>query len=132
MSNQIWDWFPFPPIFAFTSIKKCRKFVRNKFGKRFERKGVNGTCWVYHHPDCGEISCVVYLNCKDERPSRKYAILAHECCHVADAFFENIKEEEIGEETYAYTVQAAMLACIEQIGEEWFTETPQTSNSSSE
>lgn len=118
MSNiQPWDYFPLIPVYAFTSKKKARRFVKEKTGLEYTVTGKNGQCTWY---DNGKVGfCVVRLDCKNKSQAQKYGILAHECVHYAQYFAEHI-DGKLDSETEAYVVQSAMLACIDQIGEEWF------------
>lgn len=122
--SQPWDYYPLLPLFAFTSVKKARKFVKKSTGIDYEF-GIDkdGRCTWYENKENGGF-CVICLPCKGKTTKQKYAILAHECVHYAQYFAEEIGGK-LDDETEAYTMQAAMLACIDQIGEEWFTATPQ-------
>lgn len=126
MSNtQPWDYFPLLPLFAFTDIEKARKKIMKMTGEKYHHTGKSGTFSHYVSKDsCGEFG-IIYLDCDDKPASQKYAILAHECVHYARAVEDSLGAERFEEETEAYIVQSAMLACIDQIGEEWFNVTPQ-------
>lgn len=121
--NQPWDYFPLLPVFAFTSVKKARKFVRQKTGLRFESSGETGVC-VWYDRQNEEGFCVILLKCHDSSATKKYACLAHECTHYAQNVAEHL-DADFDAETQAYVMESAMLACVDQIGEEWFTATPQ-------
>lgn len=116
---QPWDYFPLLPVFAFTSKKKARRFVKKSTGMKYTVTGKNGQCTWYEN-DNGAGFCVIRLDCKNHTPRQRYAILAHECVHYAQYFAESINGK-LDAETDAYVVQSAMIACIDQIGEEWFT-----------
>lgn len=115
--SQPWDYFPLLPLHAFTSLKKARKKVSEITGLRFEPKAASGTLTWYERDDGG--FCVMYLRDNGMTTQQKYAVLAHECVHYAQNFAEFIGTE-LDRETEAYVVQAAMQACIDQIGEVWF------------
>ena len=117
--SQPWDYFPLIPVFAFTSVKKARKFVRNKTGLRFEPSGKQGS-FTWYDRTGAEGFAVILLKCHDSGTTQKYACLAHECTHYAQAYAQSL-DAELDEETQAYVMQSAMLACVDQIGEEWFT-----------
>lgn len=115
--DQPWDYFPLPELHAFTSLKKARKFVKKITGLRFEPSGKQGTFTAYENN--GMKFCVIYLDFSQKISKWRYALLAHECTHYA-RYVEEHFGNQLDEETEAYTVQCAMLACINQIGEEWF------------
>lgn len=125
--SQPWDYFPMIPVFAFTSVKKARKFVKKATGKDYMAGTGSGRCTWYDNGDGG--FCVICLNCKESSSAHKYVTLAHECVHYAQYYGEFVGCRP-DSETEAYLVESAMDACINQIGVEWFTETPQTSKSS--
>ncbi len=117
------DWFPFPEVKAFTSYKKARKYVKRRTGKvlRDPRPlGLDGQCTVIENRERGDVLCVVVLLCEKSGMKGKVGILGHECAHVVRAWLDMMEAESPDEETVAYGIQAAMLSCIEQIGEEWF------------
>lgn len=110
-------------VYAFTSDKKARKFIKKKTGIDFTDLGKNGQC-TWFEMDGGGF-CVILLRVgKKETAKRKYALLAHECVHYAQYHAEAVGTP-LDNETQAYIVQSAMSACIDQLGEEWFSETPQ-------
>lgn len=123
---QPWDYYPLYPVYAFTSVKKARKFVKNITGKRFEPSGKEGTFTFYEHEDGRHKLGIILLKCQDKTTSQKYAVLAHECIHYTQEFAESITGQPLDDESFAYIAQSAMLACIDQIGEEWFTANPTT------
>jgi len=55
----------------------------------------------------------IYAACfnlpKNTSYEQAMAIIAHESCHLADRYFAKLGETEVGEETYAYTVQFISL-----------------------
>ena len=120
---QPWNYFPLMPVFAFTSEKKARKFVKSRTGLRLTSSGKSGTCVGYERDD-GQWFAVILLDCEDSPTPHKYAILAHECVHYSQ-HMEDYMGEKFDSETEAYVIQSAMRACIDQIGEEWFDTTPQ-------
>lgn len=62
----------------------------------------------------GEPVNFVLFECEGDVPlHEQLALLAHEAVHVTDSFFERIGEEEAGNETYAYVVQAACSALFD-------------------
>lgn len=115
--SQPLDYFPLLPVYAFTSKKKARKFVKEKTGLEYTVTENNGQCTLYENGNVG--FCIVLLDCKDKPQAQKYALLAHECVHYSQYFSEHI-DGNLDSETEAYVVQSAMLACIDQIGDEWF------------
>lgn len=128
--SQPWDYFPLFPVYAFTDIKKARKKVKKITGKHYEPSDKAGCFTAYRHDDGVHMFGIIYLNNGESSTARKYAGLAHECVHYARTYADYIGNQ-LDEETEAYVVQCAMLACIDQIGEEWFA-IPQTSKSSEE
>lgn len=129
-NSQPWDYYPLFPIYAFTDIRKARNKVKKITGRRYEPSGKQGSFTEYEH-DGGSLRFgIIYLDCDDETASHKYAVLAHECVHYAQAFEETVTKARLDDETFAYVMQCAMLSCIDQIGGEWFNETQQTSKSS--
>lgn len=124
MSNsQPWHYFPLFPVYAFTSVKKARKFVRQKTGLRFEPKG-HGCFDFYRFTTNDAYSFAIILlrphELTEQSLSQRMALLAHECVHYAQQYAEEV-DTKLDDETEASIVQAVMLACIDQIGEEWFT-----------
>lgn len=128
--RQPWDYFPLFNVYAFTNAKKARKFVKRITGTRFESSGKSGTFNFYRNTECGQSFGVILLQADNESTAQRYSLLAHECVHYARTFAEE-QGMPLDEETEAHVVQCAMLACIDQIGEEWFA-IPQTSKSSEE
>lgn len=126
--SQPWDYFPMIPIYAFTSVKKAQKFVRNRIGVDYEFTGKNGECTWYESIN-GFV--LIVLQCEGSSFAKKLGVLAHECTHYAQFYADGAKTT-LDVETQAYITQAAMSACVDQIGEEWFTAIPQTSKSSEE
>lgn len=124
--SQPWDWFPMIPLYAFTSVKKARKFVKKRIGADYEFTGKNGECTWY---ECDNGFCIIVLQCADYSSAKKHGVLAHECVHYMQ-FYAKCAGTTLDEETEAYITQSAVSACIDQIGEEWFSETQQTSKSS--
>lgn len=120
--SQPWDYFPLLPVFAFTDVSKAKRFVKSKTGIDMKVNGKQGQCTWFDHDDTGGF-VVVLLICDESSATQKYACLAHECVHYAQ-FYADMIDGKLDNETEAYTMQSAMLACVEQIGEEWFTETP--------
>lgn len=124
--SQPWDYFPLFPVYAFTSLKKARKKVKKITGKRYEPSGKQGSFTEYAHDDGVHRFGIILLECEEETTSQKYSVLAHECVHYAQAYEKTVTEtDRLDNETFAYVMQCAMLTCIDQIGEEWFTKTPQ-------
>lgn len=124
VNSQPWDYFPLLTVYAFTSKKKARKFVRKKTGLDYTFIGKSGQC-TFYESDRGGGFCVILLRCDDVSTQQKYAILAHECVHYTQ-YYEESTGGKLDTETAAYATQSAMLACVDQIGEEWFNATPQT------
>ena len=116
--TQPWDYFPIIPIYAFTSLKKARKFIKKKTGCEYTFLGKDGQCTMYKHVS-GANFCLILLNCKDKSTKDKYSVLAHECVHYAQNHAE-YTGAPLDDETEAYIVEAAMLACIDQIGAKYF------------
>lgn len=123
---QPWDLYPLFPVYAFTKLKKARKLVKKYTGLRFEPSGKEGTFTLYECKVPEKRIGIIFLDCDDSKPADKYAALAHECVHYAQAFAETISNTPLDDESFAYVMESAMLACIDQIGEEWFNATPQT------
>lgn len=121
---QPWDFFPLFPVYAFSDLKKCAKFVKKKTGMRFNRDTESGTFELYSNQS-GEKFAVIYIDGTGLRPMQKYAVLAHECVHYMQYYAKDIGQKRLDKETAAYVVQSAMYACTMQIGEEWFNATPQ-------
>lgn len=121
--SQPWDYFPMLELYAFTSKKKLRKFVRKRTGQEPTLMGKNGQCTWYERDGGGFVIILLSVG-KEETAARKYSLLAHECVHYAQYHAEAVGCP-LDNETQAYIVQSAMHACIDQIGEEWFA-TPQT------
>lgn len=121
-NTQPWDIFPLPNLYAFTSLKKARKFVKKITGLRFEPNCKAGSFSAF---ECSSDSsfnkfCVIYLKKeKSNTFSQKCSLLAHECTHYAQ-YVARLMETKFDDETEAYIVDSAMMACIDQIGEEWF------------
>lgn len=120
--SQPWDYFPLLPVYAFTSKKKARKFVKKCTGLDLTTLGKSGQCTWFENDGGGFV--LILLNVKEETAAQRYSILAHECVHYAQYHAEAVGCP-LDNETQAYIVQSAMHACIDQIGEEWFA-TPQT------
>jgi len=114
---QPWDYFPLIPVFAFTDKKKAKKFVKEKTGLKYNDSGKAGSFTWYENPN-GSFA-VILLSCNESSAAQKYACLAHECTHYAQAVAQSM-DTALDEESQAYVMQAAMLACIAQIGEKWF------------
>lgn len=126
MEYQMRDFYPFPKIKAFTSRKKARKYMKKRFGKGFKILDSQGQCIRWDSDATGgEPVCVVILDMKDVLPHRRFALLAHECVHVVEAWLDNMGVEEPDGEQVAYGVQCAMLACIDQIGADKFFKQPE-------
>lgn len=121
--SQPWDYFPLFPVYAFTDLKKARKLVKKITGKRFEPvENKDGTFSLYEHEDKKHKFGVVFLDCENYEIKDKFAVLAHECIHYAQAFSDGASSTPLDDETFAYTAECAMLACIDQIGIDWFCE----------
>lgn len=130
MNDQIWDWFPFPRIHAFSSVKKAKKFVKKRTQGKSSLKWIGKSAQTNYYEGIGvaESFCVLTFDCDDKSAEAKAAMITHECSHLVDHWLEEIGETECGTETRAYALQCAVLATIEQLGEEWLTQ--QTSKSS--
>lgn len=115
---QVWNYLPMPYVRAFTSKKKARKFIKKKTGKEFKWLGKSAQTDAFEN-ERGEVVAVITLCVDDASAAQKAAILAHECSHVLDAWMESIGEDSAGEEVKAYAIQCLMLACLEQLGDEW-------------
>lgn len=118
--SQPWDYFPLYPVYAFTNLKKARKFVKKITGIKYKPSGKNGSFTEYENEDLGDRFGVIYLDCDDVSTQSKYAVLAHECVHYAQSFSKTVSDDPLDDETFAYVVESAMMACVDQIGEEWF------------
>lgn len=116
--SQPWDYFPMLELYAFTSKKKLRKFVRKRTGLEPKLIGNNGQCTWYQTGGGGFVTILLDIP-KAETMVRKVASLAHECVHYAQYHAEAVGTP-LDDETQAYIVQSAMSACIDQIGKEWF------------
>lgn len=114
--TQVGDHFQFIPLYAFTSKKKVRRFVKERTGEEYPITGKHGQCSLYMGADA---FCVILMRNTKHTPSERFALLAHECVHYAQ-YHESEVGCKLDDETEAYLVQAAMRACIDQIGEEWF------------
>lgn len=125
--SQPWDYFPLLPLYAFASEDEARKFVKKKTGKELTVIGKNGQCTWYDHAT--DPFCVIVLTVSNIPAAQRYALIAHECVHYQQYNAEHFGNK-LDPETEAFVVQSAMLACIDQIGEEWLTETQPTSKSS--
>lgn len=121
----MWDWFPFPRIYVFTSKKKARRFIRRKFDHDFNWIGKSAQT-DYFKMGGEESQAVITIPKREMSMSHKIALIAHECSHIVDAWLEDIGEEDAGGEVRAYATQCAVLTVCDKLGEEWFTETQQT------
>lgn len=113
-STQPWHWFPLIPLHVFTSVKRARKFVRNKANLRYEPSKNPGSITLYENDTSRESFAVMNVR-SGPRDAKWFALIAHECVHYAQ-FVENMMDTEFDDETEAYVVQSAMLSALDQLG----------------
>lgn len=125
MACQMWDWFPFPKIVVYTDYSKADKAYRKMFGEDFAL--FPGKCAVVHY--CikdGEVPIAFTFidseKLEDCSLIDKVAIISHEASHIVDNVLEDMSETEVGTETRAYMLQSAVMAIMNQVGEEWLTQ----------
>lgn len=119
--TQMWEYYPFPEVYAFKTDDEAVAYVtkRTKGHEAFEPSGKSATTQRFENGR--EFFVVVSFSVEDDADAfSRYGLLAHECCHVADAWMSMMGERFPGDEVYAYAVQSAFIACAEQLGEEWF------------
>lgn len=120
--TQMWDVFPFPRIFCTDSYKKAKRYVKKMTDGevKYAEPKYEGQASFYEAPNGdGENFCVVYVNCDGYPRNARIALLAHECSHVVDFIQDDMGEENLGTETRANLMQAAMRTCLDQLGDEW-------------
>lgn len=117
--SQPWDYYPMIPIFAFKSVKKARKFVKEKTGLDYTDIGKSGQCTWYEKEGGGFV--VVLLRCNKKPAESKYAVLVHECVHYAQ-YCAEAQGVALDTETQAYITQAAFHACVDQLGKDYFND----------
>lgn len=114
------DFFPCPAVYAFTSRKKARKFLKKKYDGELGDliEGWEAVTVSRNTPKGAVIVIILELDSEKER-SQRAAILAHESVHAAHAWASYMKDDEPSEEFVCYATQAVMLECLNQLGEEW-------------
>lgn len=98
---------------AFKSKKKLRKAIKKE---RQAVESLEGDFFCASFPD--EEYCAIrsYILVKGFDGSiESLAILAHECSHAVDDWFDRMGEKMPGTETRAYAMHAAMTACLDQL-----------------
>lgn len=121
----MWNWFPFPTIRVFTKKKKAKRYIKTITGKNV--KFLNKMAEVHYLENSegmGSSIMVVLFDIKklkDTKPSRRAALVAHECSHIVDYILEWMGDEKPDGETRAYMLQCAFVAVIDQLGEKWLT-----------
>lgn len=93
---------PLPEVHLFVSASTARAFIS---GRNCDPNLINDETAAQTVCDCDNNSAYVVLNIRSDI-SHTAAILAHEAYHVACFAFEQMQEEEPGEEITAYLIQA--------------------------
>lgn len=121
---------PFPTIRAFTNLKKARKALKKAgLDPRLPRLDTDAQTSILSSSETKDRMIAIVVMHEDKMknctPTEKYMMLVHECVHIMYAWEKEIGEDKLSEEVAAYFVQCSAHSCVTQIGEEWFTATPQ-------
>ena len=119
--DQMWEWYPMPRIKVFTNHKKARKWAKKYTGIEPRWIGKNAQTDYFSEELHAESLAVITIDGRIKNTKQRIAILAHECSHVVDEWLNDMGEDSAGTEIRAYAIQSAMMACMEQLGEEWLT-----------
>lgn len=124
--GQMNDWFPFPTIRVFKSQKKAARYYKTMTGGELEKIREDKLAlvkWLTNDKSCESLAIVVIdaKQLKNDSTAQLYGIIAHECSHIVDHIMDDLGEDCPGGEFRAYSLQCAMMAVVEQLGEEWLT-----------
>lgn len=96
-----------PDLWLFHDEDECADFLTKQFGDAPLIEGAKATTFY------SEGECVVLMLPTDETWDEQAAVLVHEAWHVVCGHLEYLREDEAGEETVAYLIQAVSLALFD-------------------
>lgn len=101
-------------VFCFSDVGKFSKAYKKKVGKVPE---------IRSDYQCSTLSGVDYISTCSfilvkgfDGSAGSMALLAHECSHAVDAWFDEMGESDPGTEIRAYALQSCILSCLTQLG----------------
>lgn len=93
--------------------KLCKRFI-NRDLEAPRLLDAPGQAFGKHDGCCFTWFVLIEVDVDEVPLYSQLALLAHEATHVANWYFETHGEDEIGEEAYAYTVQAICDALFDE------------------
>lgn len=104
-------WFPGASVYVARSDKELKKCAKKL---DCEMKPFEGSSMATHTLCDGKNTAFVLEIRHQEVDAQFYALLAHECVHMAQGYFENVVlDKSPSDEFYAYVVQCFMLTCLD-------------------
>jgi hypothetical protein len=103
---------PLPKLLLFHDIDDARKFLAGNNQNPEIVEDCPGQCICIEGGDDTESYCVIVLSCDFTHHAQTCGVIAHEAYHATCFALEQIGENEAGEETTAYVLQAITASLV--------------------